>query len=110
MAEEKKEKSPARAVLSGEKPAVKKEKPAKKSEKKSEKKAAKPKHRHTHIEHLDDGSHVIRRTPQDGGEEVTSSAPDDAGLISNMQSNLGGGEGEEAQPAPAPEPTPAPGV
>lgn len=116
MAEDKKKKVTAGALMTKEEPDAKKKEEAsapkpKKSEKKEEKKEKKPKHRHTHIEHLDDGSHVIRRTPREGGDEVTSSAPDNAGLIANMQSNLGGGEGaEEAAEQSSPSPEPAPGM
>lgn len=52
----------------------------------------KKKYRHTHIEHHADGSHTIRHTPAEGGEEMSYSRPDTAGMMQGLQDNLGGGE------------------
>lgn len=52
----------------------------------------KKKYRHTHIEHHTDGSHTIRHTPAEGGEETSYSRPDTAGMMQGLQDNLGGGE------------------
>ena len=67
------------------------------------KKAAKKKHpRHTHIEHGDDGSHVIRHQ-FDQGDEGEPGTPDSVhgvgdadGLLAHMQGQFGG-----QLPAPA---------
>ena len=69
-----------------------------KSRPKSKSKSKKPKHkiRHTHIEHGDDGSHVIRHS-FDQGDEGEPSTPDSVhgvgdadGLLAHMQSQFGG--------------------
>lgn len=58
-------------------------------------KKAAVKHKHTHIEHHDNGSHTVRHTPRGGGEEVSYSAPDMAGVHAGLDANVG-------QPAAAP--------
>lgn len=63
--------------------------------KKEEPKKSAVKHKHTHIEHHDDGSHTIRHTPRDGGDEVSYSKPDMAGVHQGLDANVG-------QPAAAP--------
>ena len=69
---------------------------AKGGAKKSKKKAPKHKIRHTHIEHGDDGSHVIRHSFDQGGpedEQVPDSVhgvSDSSGLLAHLQSQLGG--------------------
>lgn len=68
----------------------------------------KKKYRHTHIEHHADGSHTIRHTPAESGEETSYSRPDTAGMMQGLQDNLGGGEqgdqgGEEPPAGGAPQ-------
>lgn len=70
------------------------------SKSKEEKPKSKKKYRHTHIEHHSDGSHTIRHTPAEGGEEMSYSRPDTAGMMSGLQENLGGAEQSGAEEAP----------
>jgi len=60
------------------------------------KKKKKPRFKHTHIEHHDDGSHTIRHTPATTGpegkpgEEMSYSRPDMEGLHAGLDENLAG--------------------
>jgi hypothetical protein len=88
-----KEPKKAAELMGGKKSA----KDGEKSDKKDAKSEAKDgkkggKHKHTHVEHLDDGSHVVRHIPRGGGDEVSYSSPDMAGLHSGLDANLGGNE------------------
>jgi len=63
----------------------------------SKKKSPKKKIRHTHIEHGDDGSHVIRHSFDQGGGEGDAPTPDSIhgvgdsdGLLQHMQGQFGG--------------------
>lgn len=95
------------ALMRGEEksePKSEKKAEKKEGEAKAEKKEAKNgkkggKHKHTHIEHLDDGSHVVRHTPREGGQEVNYSAADMGGLHAGLDSNLGGDVAETTAPA-----------
>ena len=63
----------------------------------------KTKHKHTHIEHHDDGSHTVRHTPQGGGEEISYAAPDMDAVHDGLEQHVGepnGDEGQEAQAQP----------
>ena len=73
--------------------AKKDEAPAKKEMK------GKAKHKHTHIEHHDDGTHTVRHTPKGGGDEVSYSRPDLAGVVDGLHENLG----QPAAPAAGPD-------
>ena len=88
---------------------------------------AKAKHKHTHIEHHDDGSHTVRHSGD--GNETSYAAPDLDAVHDGLEQHIGdpnGGEGQapptdpmaaggapSAAPAPAPAgpaPVPQPGV
>jgi hypothetical protein len=117
-AEPKEPKAEAKAEMKAEKPAAApmKEKPAKKSSaealmtsedkgmapKKEAKSAGKgmkkPKHKHTHVEHHDDGSHTVRHIPNDGDKEVSYAAKDLAGVHAGLDQHVGGMEAPEAPP------------
>ena len=78
----------------------------KKPVKPEKKKAAskKVKHKSTHIEHHDNGTHTMRHTPRDGGPEVSYSVPDLDGVHDGLEENLGApnqGEGAANEPEPA---------
>jgi hypothetical protein len=70
--------------------------------------ATKKKHRHTHIEHHDDGSHTVRHTPMGGGEEVSYAAPDLDAVHDGLEQHVGDENADEgmsqAQPSPASSP------
>lgn len=67
-----------------------------KSKSKSKKKTSKHKIRHTHIEHGEDGSHVIRHQFDQGDEgepgtpDSVSGVSDADGLLAHMQGQFGG--------------------
>lgn len=64
----------------------------------------KKKHKHTHIEHHDDGSHTVRHTPADGGADTSYAAQDLDGVHDGLEHHVGepnGGEGAEPQSADA---------
>jgi hypothetical protein len=67
-----------------------------KSKSKSKKSSSKHKPRHTHIEHGEDGSHVIRHTFDQGGEgeeptpDSVHGVSDANGLLAHMQDQFGG--------------------
>ena len=64
----------------------------------------KKKHKHTHIEHHDDGSHTVRHTPADGGADTSYAAQDLDGVHDGLEAHVGdanGGEGAEPQSADA---------
>src|SRR5580692_3944401 len=58
----------------------------------------KPKHKHTHVEHHDDGSHTVRHIPNDGDKEVSYAAKDLAGVHAGLDQHVGGMEAPEAPP------------
>src|SRR5579863_10345296 len=62
---------------------------APKSEAKSSK--GKKKHKHTMIEHHDDGSHTVRHAPVGGGDEVSYAAPDLDAVKAGLDKNVGDG-------------------
>lgn len=83
----------------------------------SKKSSGKKKIRHTHIEHGDDGSHVIRHQFDQGGSDdapvpdAVHGVGDSDGLLAHMQDQFGGqlppaggatAAGGQAAPAPAP--------
>lgn len=91
MADEKKDskkKEGAKSKPLSVKDVLAKDKESKSSKSEPKKKA---KYKHTHIEHHADGSHTIRHTPGDGGEEMSYSRPDHAGMMQGLEENLGGG-------------------
>lgn len=100
MAENMMEKEPnPKTVKAGD--ILAKDKPAKpKAEDKSSSASAgsKKKHKmkHTHIEHHEDGTHTVRHTPAGGGEEMSYSRPDMAGVIQGLQQHVG--DSAQAQP------------
>ena len=95
MAEEKKEEKKPKTVKVGD--VLAREKSAPKSESKSkDSKKKKARMKHTHIEHHADGSHTIRHTPMEGGEEVSYSKPDLDGVHDGLEEHVGEpNEGEE---------------
>jgi hypothetical protein len=62
---------------------------------------SKRKHKHTHIEHHEDGSHTVRHTPMGGGEEVSYSKPDLDGVHDGLEEHVGEANGDEGQMAAA---------
>lgn len=78
-----------------------------KSDKAPAKKEKKSRVKHTHIEHHSDGSHTIRHTPAEGGEETSYSRPDLDTMLQGVKENVGGG-GEEPQEQEQEEPEQAP--
>lgn len=80
------------------------------------KEKAKKKHRHTHIESHDDGSHTVRHAPADGGPEVSYAAKDLDEVHDGLEQHLGdanadeGQEPMQAQAAPQPQPGPQQGM
>jgi hypothetical protein len=75
----------------------------------------KKKHKHTHIEHHDNGTHTTRHTPVGGGEETSYASQDLDGVHDGLEQHVGEPNGDEAQPqmagggAPEPGGAPAPG-
>jgi len=92
MAEEKKTKKVSvGSILAKDAP----EKSKSESKPKAEKKK---KHRmkSTHIDHHPDGSHTVRHTPMEGGEEVSYAKPDLDGVHDGLEEHVGEpNEGEE---------------
>jgi hypothetical protein len=90
--------------------------------KKSKPKKSGKKIRHTHIEHGDDGSHVIRHIFDNQGQgpddlptpDAVHGVSDSDGLLQHMQGQFGGqipgAESPGAGPAPAPAPAPQAGM
>jgi hypothetical protein len=71
---------------------------AKPKSKTAPKTQAKSKHRHTHIEHHDDGSHTVRHSG--AGDEVSYAAPDLNGVKAGLDANIGGGQDPNAGAPP----------
>ena len=73
----------------------------------------KGKHKHTHIEHHDNGTHTVRHTPAAGGPEVSYAANDMDGVHDGLEEHVGEPNGDEGQEqmaggaAPQAEPAPA---
>jgi hypothetical protein len=113
MAEDMKAEKPSKKTVSvGE--VLAKDKAAKPEAKKSDKIGQKKKHKHTNIEHHDDGSHTVRHTPVGGGEETSYAAPDLDAVHDGLEQHVGNpNDGEESQeqssgPTPSPMAQPAP--
>jgi hypothetical protein len=60
-----------------------------KKEPEKPKEKGKPKHKNTHVEHLDDGSHVTTHIPRDGSPEVKYSSRDLDGVHDGLEEHLG---------------------
>ena len=60
----------------------------------------KTKHKHTHIEHHDNGTHTTRHTPADGGPDVSYASQDLDGVHDGLEHHVGDPNGEEAQAQP----------
>lgn len=67
---------------------------------------SKKKHRHTHIESHDDGSHTVRHTPADGGPEVSYAAQDLDAVHDGIEQHLGQPNDGEMAEEPAPQAPP----
>lgn len=65
--------------------------------------STKKKHKHTHIEHHDDGSHTVRHTPEGGGPEVSYAAPDLDAVHDGMEEHVGDPNAAQAAPDAAPD-------
>ena len=57
----------------------------------------KKKHKHTHIEHHDDGSHTVRHTPADGGADTSYAAQDLDGVHDGLEAHVGDANGDADQ-------------
>lgn len=57
----------------------------------------KKKHKHTHIEHHENGTHTTRHTPADGGPDVSYASQDLDGVHDGLEHHVGEPNGEEAQ-------------
>jgi hypothetical protein len=64
--------------------------------------AGKAKHKHTHIEHHENGTHTTRHTPADGGPDVSYASQDLDGVHDGLEHHVGEPNGEEAQAQPDP--------
>lgn len=99
MADEMKpKKSVSVSDIMSKEPAAKTAKP--KAESKTEAKPGaskdkKAKHKHTHIEHHDDGSHTIRHSG--AGDEVSYAAPDMDAVHDGLEQHIGGANADEGQ-------------
>jgi hypothetical protein len=74
------------------------------ADKKAPEMGSKRKHKHTHIEHHENGTHTVRHTPVGGGEDVSYAAQDLDGVHDGLEHHVGepnGGEGAEPQMADA---------
>lgn len=60
----------------------------------------KTKHKHTHIEHHENGTHTVRHTPVGGGEDTSYAAQDLDGVHDGLEHHVGEPNGEEAQAQP----------
>ena len=60
----------------------------------------KKKHKHTHIEHHENGTHTTRHTPMDGGPDVSYASQDLDGVHDGLEHHVGDPNGEEAQAQP----------
>ena len=58
------------------------------------------KHKHTHIEHHENGTHTVRHTPVGGGEDTSYAAQDLDGVHDGLEHHVGEPNGEEAQAQP----------
>jgi hypothetical protein len=74
------------------------------SDKKAPEAGSKRKHKHTHIEHHENGTHTVRHTPVGGGEDTSYAAQDLDAVHDGLEHHVGeanGGEGAEPQSADA---------
>jgi hypothetical protein len=70
----------------------------------------KVKHKHTHIEHHDDGSHTVRHTPAGGGDEVSYASPNLQGVHAGLDQHVGGAQAAAPMAAEPPAPPAAAGA
>lgn len=56
----------------------------------------KRKHKHTHIEHHDNGTHTTRHTPRDGGPDVSYASQDLDAVHDGLEHHMGDPNGDEA--------------
>jgi hypothetical protein len=103
MADEKKPKKVSVTSILSQDDKAPKAKSEPKSESKSKDSKKKKKMKHTHIEHHDDGSHTVRHTPMEGGDEISYSRPDLAGVKDGLDEHIGDPNAGEEQAEPAQE-------
>src|ERR1700677_4463140 len=72
-----------------------------KTEPRSQRQPGKKKHKHTHIEHHDDGTHTMRHTDAAGKETGSYTAQDLDGVHDGSEQHVGDANAPEAAPASA---------
>jgi hypothetical protein len=95
-------------ILSKEGDDMEKAASKKPSSKKDDKKSGtKKKHKHTHIEHHDNGTHTVRHTPEGGGPETSYAAKDLDEVHDGLEEHVGDPNGDEGQEPPTQQPQPS---